>query len=137
MARKQSDKVLTSLLWGTVAAVGQYTMLFLTVIQRLHVRFADGAPVFYVDPRGPIPLTKDTALSSVWVMTALYGLLVTCVTYFRPQPTRGAWIAIGVLAIVFSVVAALAEPLWGVIILADFAALYYLLLARPPPKGST
>jgi hypothetical protein len=127
MTKGKRDQLLTSLLWGCVAAVGQYTMLFLTIIQRIHVRFENDAPVFYVDPRGPIPLTKDSALSSVWVMTVAYGLLVALLVYFRPHPSRGAWIAIGVLTVALSVVAALAEPLWGLIVLAGFAALYPVL----------
>jgi hypothetical protein len=127
MTKGKRDQLLTSLLWGGVAAVGQYTMLFLTIIRRIHVRFENDAPVFYVDPRGPIPLTKDSALSSVWVMTVAYGLLVALLVYFRPHPSRDARIAIGVLAVALSVVAALAEPLWGLIVLADFAALYPVL----------
>jgi len=131
MTRWQRDKILTSLLWGGVAAVGQYTMLFLAIIRRIHVRFVNDAPVFYVDSRGPILLTKNTALSSVLVMTVLYCLLVTLITYFRPQPDRNVWIAIGVLAVALSAVVALAEPLWGLIVLADFAALYPVLVVGP------
>lgn len=130
MTKGKRDLLLTSLLWGGVAAVGQYTMLFLTVIRRIHVRFENDAPVFFVDPRGPIPLTKDSALSSVWVMTVAYGLLVALLVYFRPHPSRGAWIAIGVLAVALSVAAALAEPLWGLIVVADFAALYPVLATK-------
>ena len=137
MANGRRDHLLTSLLWGGVAAVGQYTMLFLTIIQRIHVRFANDAPVFYVDPRGPIRLTKDSALSSVWVMTAAYGLLVALLVYFRPHPSRGAWITIGVLAMALSAIAALAEPLWGLIILADLAALYPALVARRRTRKSS
>jgi len=132
----QKDKILTSLLWGAVAAAGEYTMLFLTIIRRIHVRFEQDAPVFYVDPRGPISLTKDTALSSVWVMTIAYGLLVTLVAYFRPQPSRRAWVAIGVLAVALSAFAALAEPLWGLILLADFAAFCPVLGIRTRSEES-
>ena len=124
MTRRERDRVLASLLWGGVAAVGQYTMLFLSIIGRIHVHFPLDSPVFYVDPRGPIPLTKDTALSSVWIMTVLYGLVVTLVAYANPRPSKRAWIVIGVLVLTFSGVAALAEPVWGLTILADFAALY-------------
>lgn len=130
MTKGKRDQLLTSLLWGGVAAVGQYTMLFLTIIRRIHVRFEHDAPIFYVDPRGPIPLTKDSALSSVWLMTAVYGLLVALLVYFRPHPSRGARIAIGVLAVGLAAVAGLAEPLWGLIVLADFAALYPVLAAK-------
>jgi len=137
MAKGKWDRLLTSLLWAGVAAVGQYTMLFLTIIQRIHVRFVNDAPVFYVDPRGPISLTKDSALSSVWVMTVAYGLLVALLVYFRPQPNRGAWIAIGVLTVALSAIAALAEPLWGLIVLADFAVLYPVLATgRGTKEGS-
>ena len=99
MAKGKRNRALTSLLWGGVAAVGQYTMLFMTIIQRIHVRFVNDAPVFYVDPRGPIRLSKNSALSSVWVMTVAYGLLVALLVYFRPHPSRGAWIAIGVITL--------------------------------------
>jgi hypothetical protein len=127
MTNSQKDRVLTSLLWGAVAAIGQYTMLFLSIIRRIHVHFEHEAPVFSVDPQGVIPLTKDTALSSVWMMTIAYGLLVTLLVYFRPQPSRSAWILMGALAVTLSVIAALAEYLWGVIILASFIALYPVL----------
>ena len=130
MTRWQKDKVLASLLWGGVAAVGQYTMVFLSIIGRIHVHFPEDTPVFYVDPRGPIPLTKDTALSSVWIMTVVYGLLVTLVAYLNPRPRRGAWIALGALVVALSAIAALAEPLWGLIILVDFAALYPWLAGK-------
>lgn len=124
------DRLLTSLLWGAVAAVGQHTMLFLSIIRRIHVRFENEAPVFFVDPQGPITLTKDTALFSVWVMTIAYGLLVALLVYFRPRPSRGAWVVMGVLALTLSTIAALAEYLWGLIILASFVALYPILAYR-------
>jgi hypothetical protein len=127
MDRRKRERWLSSLLWGGVAAVGQYTMLFLTIIRRIHVHFAQSAPVFYVDPRGPISLSKDTALMSVYAMTVLYGLLVGLLVYLRPRPGRLAWIVTGVLAVALAVVAALAEPWWGLIILADALALYPLL----------
>jgi len=127
MGRGKRERWLTSLLWGGVAAVGQYTMLFLTIISRIHVRFVDNAPVFYVDPRGPISLSKDTALGSVWAMAVLYGLLVGLLVYWRPRPGRRVWILTGVLAVALAVLAALAEPWWGLIILVDAAALYPLL----------
>jgi hypothetical protein len=136
MTKENRDRVLTSLLWGGVAAVGQYTMLFMTVIQRIHVRFANEAPVFYVDPRGLIPLTKDSALSSVWVMTVIYGLTVILLVYSRPRPSRGAWIAVALLAVTLSVIAALAEPLWGLIVLADFASLYPVLATKKSARES-
>lgn len=126
----QKDKVLTSLLWGAVAAVGQYTMLFLTIIRRIHVNFVNEAPVFYVDPQGVIPLTKDSALSSVWAMTIAYGLLITLLVYFKPRPSRRAWVAIGVLALALSTIAALVEYWWGLIILANFVALYPILASQ-------
>ncbi|MBC7232758.1 MAG: hypothetical protein H5T68_05905 [Chloroflexi bacterium] len=136
MTNSQKDRVLTSLLWGAVAAIGQYTMLFLSIIRRIHVHFEHEAPVFSVDPQGLIPLTKDTALFSVWMMTIAYGLLVTLLVYFRPQPSRSAWILMGALAVTLSVIAALAEHLWGVIILASFIALYPVLAHRKEARRS-
>ena len=132
-ARK--DRVLTSLLWGAVAAVGQYTMLFLIIIRRIHVRFENEAPIFYVDPRGPITLTKDSALASVWVMTVIYGLLVALLVYARPRPSRGTSLGLGALALTLSAITALAEPLWGLIVLADFGVLCPLLLRRTAEVG--
>ncbi|MBC7261397.1 MAG: hypothetical protein H5T63_05240 [Chloroflexi bacterium] len=133
MTVSQKDRALTSLLWGAVAAVGQYTMLFLTIIRRIHVHFEHEAPVFSVDPQGLIPLTKDMALSSVWIMAIAYGLLITFLVYFRPHLSRGAWIVGGVLALTLSVVAALADYLWGLIVLASFVALYPVLAHRRKP----
>jgi hypothetical protein len=124
------DKALASVLWGAVAAAGQFTMLFLTVIGRIHVHFANEAPVFSVDPRGPIRLTKDTALSSVWAMTVAYGLLVVALAYLRPRLSRRLSLAVAMVAVGLAAVAALAEPWWGVIVLADFVALYPVLSAR-------
>jgi hypothetical protein len=129
MDKVRRDTALASLLWGAVAAVGEYTMLFLTIIQRIHVRFENEAPVFFVDPRGPIILTKDVALSTVWAVTVAYGILVTTVFYLRPRPRRAARVVLALAAIVLAAVAALAEPLWGLIVLADFLVLYPLLRA--------
>lgn len=129
MIKGRTDQLLTSMLWGGVAAVGQYTMLFLTIIQRIHVRFEDGAPVFFVDPRGPIALTKSSALSVVWVMTVAFGLLVALLVYFKPRPSRRLWFSIAVVAALLSASAAFAEPLWGLVVWADFAALYAVLAA--------
>ena len=128
------DQALAGVLWGAVAAVGQYTMLFLSIIGRIHVTFANEAPVFSVDPRGPIVLTKDTALTSVWILTIAYGLLVIVLAYLKPRLSRRMWIAAGAAAIVLAAVAALAEPWWGLIVLAGFAALYPVL--RPGPAGT-
>jgi len=136
MTKGQRDRAITSLLWGGVGAVGQYTMLFLTIVRRIHVRFVNDAPVFYVDPQGPLSLSKDTALSGVWVMTVLYGLLVSLVAYLRPRPGRAAWFVIGTLALTFSVIAALAELWWGLIVLADFAAVCPWLTGRVPAGDS-
>lgn len=129
MTKGRTDQLLTSLLWGGVAAVGQYTMLFLTIIQRIHVRFVEGAPAFFVDPRGPIALTKGSALSAVWVMTVAFGLLVALLVYFKPRPSRRLWLSVAAVAALLSALAALAEPLWGLIVWADFAALYAVLAA--------
>jgi hypothetical protein len=127
MTEREKERLWTSLLWGTVAGAGQYTGLFLTIIQRIHVRFENEAPVFYVDPRGPILLTKSMALSIVWLMTVGYGIIVTLLVYFRPSLNRNRRAVIGFMALLLAAVAALAEPLWGLIVLADFAILYPIL----------
>jgi len=126
MDRGKKERWLSSLLWGGVAAVGQYTMLFLTIIRRIHVRFANSAPAFSVDPRGPISLSKDSALVIVYALTLLYGLLVGVLVLLRPHPGRRTWIVAGVLAVALAILAALAEPWWGLIILVDALALYPL-----------
>lgn len=136
MNPSKRESVLTSLLWGSVAAAGQYTMLFLTIIQRIHVRFPAGVPEFYVDPRGPIHLTKDVALAAVWVLTIAYAVVVAITVYFRPHLSGRAWGAFRLLATASSGLAALADPLWGLIILADFALLYPLLRARGRRRSS-
>ncbi len=106
-------------------------MLFLTIIQRIHVRFPAGVPEFYVDPRGPIRLTKDFALTSVWALTIAYAGVVVILVYSRPKlRSRRSWIAFGLLAMASSALAALADPLWGLIVVADFASLYPLLRDR-------
>ncbi len=105
-------------------------MLFLTIIQRIHVRFPAGMPEFYVDPRGPIRLTKDVALTAVWALTIAYAVAVAILVYFRPHPSRQALVAFGVLAMASSALLALADPLWGLIILVDFALLYPMLRDR-------
>jgi hypothetical protein len=105
-------------------------MLFLTIIQRIHVRFENEAPVFYVDARGPIRLTKNTALSTVWALTLVYGLVVALLVYLRPSLNRRGWIATGFVVAGLCVLAALAEPLWAVVILADYVALYPVLSGR-------
>ena len=130
MREEQRDRVLSSLLWGGLAAAGQHTMLFLSVVGRIHVRFEHEAPQFYVDPRGPIALSKDAALRAVWLMTAVYGLVVVLLVYFSPRVRGKSWVPIGLLTAVLAIVAALAEPLWGLVVLADAAALYPLLSAR-------
>ena len=134
MKQWNKDQALAGVLWGAVAAVGQYTMLFLSIIGRIHVTFVHEAPVFSMDPRGPIVLTKDTALTSVWILTIAYGLLVMVLVYLQPRLSRRMWIAAGAAAIVLAAVAALAEPWWGLIVLAGFAALYPVL--RPGPAGT-
>lgn len=130
MIKWDKEQVLASVLWGAVAAAGQFTMLFLTVIGRIHVSFVNEAPVFSVDPRGPISLTKDTALGIVWVMTIAYGLLVTALVYVRPRLSRAMWLTLAIVVAVLAVIAALAEPWWGLIVLGDLVALYPLLRAR-------
>jgi len=102
-------------------------MLFLIIVQRIHVRFENDAPVFDVDPRGLIRLTKNGALSMVWVMTVLYGLIVSWVVYQRPRLSRRAWTSVGVLAVILPALATLVEPLWSLVIVANFAVLYPVL----------
>jgi hypothetical protein len=133
----QKDQALASVLWGAVAAAGEFTMLLLTIIGRIHVRFANEAPVFSVDPRGPIHLTKDTALASVWAITVAYGLLVMALVYLRPRLSRRLWLTVALVAVALAAVAALAEPWWGLIVLADFVALYPVLRARTPSQEPT
>lgn len=128
----RKDQALASVLWGAVAAAGQFTMLFLSIIGRIHVHFANEAPVFSVDPRGPITLTKDTALAGVWTMTVAYGLLVMALVYFRPRLSRSRWLPLAVVAVALAVIAALAEPWWGLIVLVDFVALYPVLRTGAP-----
>jgi hypothetical protein len=130
MRERKRDRVLTSVLWGAVAAMGQFTMLFLTIIRRIHVRFEDEAPIFPVDPRGPITLTKNSALSGVWIGTVLFGLLVTVLLYVRPRPTRGAWIALAGVSAALVVLAAMAEPLWGLIVALNWVLLFAILARR-------
>jgi hypothetical protein len=105
-------------------------MLFLTIIQRIHVRFENEAPVFYVDARGPIRLTKTTALSVVWALTLVYGSVVALMVFLRPRLNRRAWIATGFVAAGLCALAALAEPLWALVILADYVALYPIFAGR-------
>jgi hypothetical protein len=130
MDEQKRDRVLTSLLWGSVAAMGQFTMLFLTIIRRIHVRFENEAPVFFVDPSGPIRLTKNSALAIVWIGTVLYGLLVTLLLYLKPRPTGIARVAMAALAVGLAALAALVEPLWGLIVALDWALLFVALAQR-------
>jgi hypothetical protein len=130
MSSASRERAVTSLLWGAVAAVGQHTMLFLSIIRRVHVRFENEAPVFSVDPSGPIVLSKNAALSLVWVMAVVYGLAVVLLVYCRPRVSRRAWVAVGAVGALSALVAALAEPLWGLVIAADFASLYAILRGR-------
>jgi hypothetical protein len=130
MHKRKRDRMLTSVLWGAVAAAGEFTMLFLTIIRRIHVRFENEAPVFFVDPRGPITLTKNSALSIVWIGTVLYGLLVAFLLYVKPRPAKVAWITVGSVAAGLVVLAALAESLWGLVVALDCALLFTILAGR-------
>jgi hypothetical protein len=130
MDELKREHALTSVLWGAVAAVGEFTMLFLTIIGRIHVRFENEAPIFFVDPRGPITLSKNSALSVVWIGTVVYGLLVTSLLYVRPRLARAAWIAVAGVAVGVVMLAALAEPLWGLIAALDWALLFAILAGR-------
>ncbi len=134
MNEATKERVLQSLLWGSVAAVGQYTMLFLSIVRRIHVRF-EGAPVFWVDPSGPIALTKDAALTGVWVMTAAYALLVGAIVYWRPRLTRRGWAGSALMAFALAVIAALAEPVWGAVVVADYLFLFPVFSSRASRWG--
>jgi len=123
------DRILSSLLWGTVAAAGEHTMLFLSIIRRIHVRF-EGQPLFWVDPGGPIVLTKDAALAIAWLAALCFGLAVAVVTYWKPKPRRLGWTAVTVFIGALSLMAALAEPLWGLIAAVDGLILLAMLGAR-------
>ncbi len=121
---------MSGLLWGAVAAIGQHTMLFLIIIRRIHVRFENEAPVFSVDPSGPIRLSKDSALSLVWIMAAVYGLAVVLLIYYRPHFSKRACFGLGVITAVLALAAAMAEPLWGLVLLADFLVVWPVLRGR-------
>jgi len=123
----RKDNLLASLLWAGVAAAGEFTMLFLSIIRRIHVTFANQAPVFAVDPRGPIVLTKDAALTAVWGLTIAYAVIVGVMTYLGPRRVRPVRVGVIACFAIGSVIAALAEPLWGLALLASLAALYPLL----------
>jgi hypothetical protein len=127
MTVSRRENLLASLLWGGVAAVGEFTMLFLTIIGRIHVTFANQAPVFSVDPRGPISLTKDTALAVVWVLTVAYAAIVAVMTYLGPSRVRPLRTTLIVCFLSAALVAALAEPLWGLALAVSLVALYPLL----------
>jgi hypothetical protein len=131
MSKKRAEHVWASLLWGSVAAIGQHTMLFLTIIRRIHVRFPNNAPTFAVDPYGPIVLTKDAALTSVWVLSLAYGVIVALLMYFRPCLRRTARVLFAVVGVVLAGLSSLADPWWGLVVLADCAVLYGLLSREP------
>ena len=123
MSRAQLERVLTAILWGGVAATGEHTMLFLSIIRRIHVRFESDAPVFFVDPGGLIPLTKDMALAAVWLTAVGYGAVFAMAVYLRPRPSRSQWVVFAFLALAVAAVAGLTDLLWGVIALASGLAL--------------
>ncbi len=135
MLASRKETLLTSLLWGGVAAVGQFTMLFLSIIGRIHVTFVDEAPVFSVDPRGPIVLTKDSALAAVWALSITYSIAVAVMVYVGHIRTRNARALIVISFLIVALCAGLAEPLWGLALLASLGALYPLL-RRPAPATS-
>ena len=130
MTSPRRERALTSLLWGAVAAVGEHTVLFLSIIRRIHVRFENQAPVFSVDPSGPIVLGKDAALSIPWMLAVAYGVAVALVVHNRPRLSSRGWMAVGAVGALSAVVAATAEPLWGLVVAADFAVLYPILRGR-------
>ena len=121
-----------SLLWGGVAAMGQYTMLLLTIIRRIHVSFPGNTPTFSVDPRGPLVLSKDTAHTSVWVLSLAYAVAVALLVYFRPHLRGNARWLFAVLGVVLSSLAALADPWWGLVVLVDSVVVYWILAT---PRG--
>jgi hypothetical protein len=134
MDEVKRDRILSSLLWGSVAAAGEHTMLFLSIIPRIHVRF-EGQPVFWVDPRGPIALTKDAALSVAWLASLCFGLVVAAVGYWRPRPRRPGRTAVAACMVALSLVASLAEPLWGLAAVVDGMILLAMLgPGLPGPK---
>ena len=135
MISLRRESALASILWGGVAAVGQFSMLFLSIIGRIHVHFVNQAPVFTVDPRGPVTLTKDTALTAVWVLSVAYAAAVAMLVYFRPTLSRGMRIVLVVSFCAVALLAALAEPWWGLVLLGDLVALHPLLRSLPPARN--
>jgi hypothetical protein len=112
-AESKQDRVISGLLWAGVAAVGQFTALFLSIVGRIHVRFENEAPLFQVDPRGPIVLTKDSALRAVGLLTVLYAVLVFTIVCWRPVLGKRGLVLWAGMAIVCGTIAGLAEPVWG------------------------
>ena len=127
MSVSRKENLLVSLLWAGVAAVGEFTMLFLSILGRIPVPFANQAPVFAVDPRGPIVLTKDAALATVWGLAILYAVIVGVMVHLGSDRVRPHRTVLIVCFVVSALVAALAEPLWGLALLVSLAALYPLL----------
>jgi len=127
IAESKQDRVISGLLWAGVAAAGQFTALFLSIIGRIHVRFENEAPLFQVDPRGPIALTKDSALRAVGLLTVLYAALVFMIVCWRPVlGKRGLVLWVGT-ATVCATIAGLAEPVWGVTVAVGLLLLVPLL----------
>lgn len=130
MSREQQENLITAVLWGAVAAMGQYTAMFLSIVGRIHVTFADG-PSFAVSPQGVLPLTKDLALQLVWLSTLAFGLIVAWAVYRRPRPGKHTWVVTTILVLLLSVVMGLIEPIWGLVVWMDYAAVTPALLDTP------
>lgn len=121
------ERWVAALLWGGVGIIGQYTALFLTIVQRIRVEFENQAPVITVTPSGPIALSWGAALAAVWVGTFAFGMLVVAAYLAERRPSRAQWVGGAVVALTLAVCAALAEPSWGLVVLIDALVLAWVL----------
>lgn len=137
-ASETRERWVAALLWGGVGIIAQYTALFLTIVQRIQVEFENQAPVISVTPSGPIALTWGAALAAVWAGTFAFGMLVVAAYVAERRPSRVQWLAGAMAALALAVIAALAEPTWGLVILADALVLAWVLRGKGAPgvKGS-
>ncbi len=130
MSNERRDQLLAAILWGAVAAMGQYTALFLSIIGRIHVSFVNQAPIFRVAPSA-VPLTKDLALQLVWALTIAFGLLAAGVVYRRPRPGKRSWVVLTLSVLLVSIAAGLIEPVWAGVVWLDYLALLPALCETP------